>query len=654
MNHADTHHRYLKLLAQSYPSIQAASTEIVKLTAQLSLPKGTEHFVSDIHGEYEAFRHVLKNCSGTIRRKIDDVFGDKLSAEEKRTLATLIYYPEQKMDHLLKTVDDHPAWLRQTLQRLIAICRETATKYPQIRVEGFLPPQWAPIIEEVLQEQEDIEDRRRYYDRLLDSLIATGSARGFINALAELIQRLVIARLHVIGDVYDRGPGAHLIMDDLIAYHTVDIQWGNHDIVWMGAAGGSDACIANVIRMCLRHANLETLEHGYGISLLPLASFALEAYADDPCQPFEPKVSANEDFTRREIRMMTQMHKAMTIIQFKLEGQIIRRRPYYKMADRLLLDNINYKAGTVRIDGADYALIDSHFPTIDPNQPYVLTEGEQLVVERLRRSFLLSKKLQQHVRFLYSNGSMFRVHNGNLLYHGCIALNSDGSFSAFQVDGHAYKGKAFMDLADRMTRQGYFSDDPERKLAGLDMMWYLWCGSQSPLFGKSKMATFERYLLTDKKPQREDRNPYYDFRDREDVVRRILKAFGADPKNGHIVNGHVPVKVKKGERPVKAKGKLIVIDGGFARAYQKKTGIAGYTLVSNSHGLLLAAHQPFESTQTAIEHEIDLDSSTEIIETFPKRRYVKDTDLGHRMQQQIQDLEALLDAYRSGWIQERL
>ena len=644
---------YLRLLSQQYPSIQATSTAIIGLNARLDLAKGTEHFVSDIHGEYEAFGHILKSASGAIRRRIDEILGQALSDQERRNLATLIYYPEQKLPLILATVEDKAAWYRTTLYRLIKICRVVASKYPRTTVEGFLPQHYAALIEELLLEQEEVVDKQDYYRGILETIISTGSARSFIVALAVLIQRLAIARLHVIGDIYDRGPGAHLIMDTLKEYHSVDIQWGNHDVLWMGSAAGSEACIANVLRICLRYGNLETLEDGYGINLRPLASFAIETYADDPCHRFQLRPPSELEFTEHERRMMAQMHKAITIIQLKLEGQIIGRRPQYQMDDRLLLDKIDYKRGTVSLSSTTHRLLDTNFPTVDPEHPYELTTQEKSVVERLKLSFANSNRLQGHVRFLFSRGSMYLVHNGNLLYHGCIPMNRDGTFMAFKVDGREFAAKDFMDRVDRLARQGYFAtDDPDREQYGMDTMWYLWSGAQSPLFGKEKMATFERYFVEDPTTHVEPRNAYYALRDREDVACKILAEFGLDPDTGHIINGHVPVQVKEGEIPIKAGGKLIVIDGGLSKAYQQKTGIAGYTLVFNSYGLLLAAHQPFESTQKAIEEELDIDSETRILESNTVRIRVRDTDLGQEIQRWIEELNALLDAYRTGLIKE--
>jgi len=644
--------RYLKLLAQQYHSIRTASTEIINLSAILELPKGTEHFVSDIHGEYESFLHVLRNGSGSIKRRIEEIFEDTLSDQEKRNLATLIYYPEQKMAVVLKRIEDKDKWFRQNLFHLIKLCRIYSSKYTRNKVRKALPKDFSYIIQELLHEQESIKNRQHYYSSIIDSIIDTDRAEAFIIALARLIQRLTITRLHVIGDIYDRGPGAHIIMDTLLKHHAVDFQWGNHDIVWMGAAAGSEACIANVIRVSLRYSNMETLENGYGISMLPLISLAMDVYGDDPCEQFRPK-DAESEFTEYEQLLMARMHKAITIVQLKLEGQIIQRRPQYYMDDRLLLDKIDFVNQTISINNKIYELVDAHLPTIDPKDPYRLSEHEKAVMERLVISFQNSERLQEHVRFLFSKGSMYLAYNGNLLYHGCIPLTRSGRLRHFTLDGRDHGPKAFMDRLERLARQGYFAeDDSEEKQYGMDTMWYLWSGSQSPLFGKSKMATIERYFIEDPATHKEAMNPYYKYRTNDKVLDQILEEFNIDPETGHIINGHVPVKVRKGESPVKAGGKLLVIDGGFSKAYQAQTGIAGYTLIFNSYGLILAAHQPFVSTQKAIEEEVDIHSKTKVLHKNTNRLRVCDTDNGKEIQQKINDLKQLLEAYRSGLIKE--
>lgn len=652
MPHSDQDLRYLKLMANQYPSIRSASTEIINLSAILELPKGTEHFVSDIHGEYEAFSHVIRNGSGSIKRRIEEVFEYTMDENEKKNLATLIYYPEQKLPVILKDIDNPAAWYRKTLFQLIKLCRIYSSKYTRSRVRKSLPKDFNYIIEELLHEQESTKNRQEYYSSIIQTIIETDRAGAFITALAGLIQRLTISRLHIIGDVYDRGPGAHIIMDELMNHHAVDFQWGNHDIVWMGAASGSEACIANVIRVSLRYSNMETLENGYAISMLPLVSLAVDIYGDDPCDLFRPK-DASDQFTESEQIMMARMQKAITIIQLKLEGQIIKRRPHYHMNDRLLLDKMNLENGTVKIGENLYPLKDTHFPTLNPEDPYRLSEQEKAVMEKITLSFKNSERLQKHVRFLFSKGSMYESINGNLLYHGCIPLTSKGKLRHFTFDGKDLGPKQFMDHLERLARQGYFAkNEPESKLHGQDTMWYLWSGSQSPLFGKDKMATFERYFIEVKKTHKENMNPYYRFRTKTETIKEILSEFGVDPDKGHVINGHVPVEVKKGESPVKAEGKLLVIDGGFAKAYQEKTGIAGYTLIFNSYGLILAAHQSFESTEKAIEEEIDIHSKTKILEHNKKRIRVADTDAGQEIKMRIKDLENLLKAYRSGLIKE--
>ncbi len=644
---------YLKLLSNQYPTLQSVSTAIIQIQAQLDLPKATEHFLSDVHGEYEAFQHVLHHASGLIRRKIENAFGDSLTQQEKRSFGTLIYYPKQKLPLVLQTVDDKHTWYYETIGRLIRVGRGMASKYSRAWVQQTLPPVWGSILNELLYEQEHIENKKNYYQSLLNSVISTGSAQSIIVELAQLIQRLAIAHLHIVGDIYDRGPGAHLIMDRLMEYHSIDIQWGNHDILWMGAAVGGEPCIANTIRMCLRYGIVDTLQH-YRISLLPLISLAMDSYGDDPCDIFFPKLPKNQKADENEKALMAKMHKAITILQFKLEGQLIQKCPQFEMDGELLLDKIDYDQGTIQIRGQSYPLTDTHFPTINPDSPYELSEKEQEVIEKLKLNFTTSEPLQKHVRFLYSHGSIYCSYNGNLLYHGCIPMLEDGSFQEAEVEGKTVSGRALLDRFDYFARQAYFeTDDLDLKQKGVDMLWYLWCGANSPLFGKHKMATFERHFIADPSTHEERRNPYYRLRNEYDVACKILREFGLDSEMGHIVNGHVPVKVKKGERPVKGGGKLVVIDGGFAEAYQPKTGIAGYTLVYDSYGLLLATHPTFDSTQKAIEQELDVDCPIEILERNPVRMRVKNTDLGKQLTQQIKELQMLAHAYQSGLLQEK-
>ena len=645
---------YLELLSRDYPNTQSAATEIINLSAILNLPKGTEHFLSDLHGESEAFLHMLKNGSGVIADKIQILFGEELSEEQRRELATLIYYPEEKLSMLTRHLANPGEWYREKLFQLVRICRLTASKYTRSKVRKALPEKFAYIIEELLHEQEFDDNKNAYYQSILDTIISTGRADDFIIAISGVIQQLAIDRLHILGDIFDRGPGAHLIMDRLMAYHNVDIQWGNHDILWMGAAAGSEACMANAVRISLRYGNMRTLEDGYGISLLPLATFAMETYGNDPCERFMPR-STTDEYTQNECLLLARMHKAISIIQFKLEGQIVMRRPQYRMQHRLLLDKIDKARGTIRLDGVEHQLLDAHFPTLDLDHPYELTEQENAVTERLQISFRSSDRLQKHVRFLFSHGSMYLICNDNLLYHGCIAMNEDGTFRDFIVDGEGYGGKAFMDRLEQLARQGFFTrENNEAKRYGQDAMWYLWSGDISPLYGKDKMATFERHFIAEKDTHTEINDIYYTFRDSETFCRRVLEEFGLDPEQSRIINGHVPVKVKKGESPIKANGRMIVIDGGLSSAYQPETGIAGYTLIYNSHGMRLVSHRPFVSRQKAVEENLDIHSTTLVLETRTERIRIRDTYTGRLLMRRIEELRALLSAYRSGRIKTHL
>ena len=643
--------RYLDRLSELYPTIGAASTEIINLEAIMNLPKGTEHFLTDIHGEYEAFNHVLKNGSGTVRRKIDDVFGNTLSRQDKQSLATLIYYPAEKMSRILQTEENPDDWYKITLYRLIEICRRAASKYTRSKVRKALPKEFAYVLEELLTERAEMQDKEFYYDAIVQTIIRVGRAKQFIIALSELIQRLSIDHLHIVGDIFDRGPGPHIIMDKLMDYHSIDIQWGNHDVLWMGAAAGQAGCIANVIRICARYGNMDILEDGYGINMLPLATFAMNTYADDPCTCFALKGS--DAHSAAEIEMNQKMHKAISVIQFKAEGQIIKRHPEFHLESRNLLHRIDFEKGTIRMNGKDYQMLDMNFPTIDPKNPYAYTEQEADIMMRLERAFMNCEKLQSHMKFLLAKGGLYKVYNNNLLYHGCVPLNEDGSFREVEIYGKKYKGKALYDALDNYVRKGFVSMDKEEREKGRDLMWYNWLHENSPLFGKDKMATFERYFLAEKETHKEKKNPYYYMLENEAVVDRILKEFDLEVKGAHIINGHVPVKSKDGESPIKCGGKLLVIDGGFSRAYQKETGIAGYTLIYNSYGLILAAHDPFESTEAAIENESDIHSVTRMVQWIPERTSVGDTDIGRELKEKIADLEKLLEAYYSGEIVER-
>ena len=646
--------KYLERLAEIYPTIASASTEIINLSSILNLPKGTEHFITDIHGEYEAFSHVLKNGSGSVRKKIDEVYGRTLSEEDVKELATLIYYPREKIDlvRIGKNENELNDWYKIMLYRLISICKHSASKYTRSKVRKALPPDFAYVIEELITEKSDVQDKEDYYGEIVKTIIRIGRADVFLIALSELIQRLVVDHLHILGDIYDRGSGADDIMDKLESYHSLDIQWGNHDIVWMGAAAGQKVCLCNVIRICARYGNLDMLEDGYGINLLPLASFSDRVYKHDPCSCFELKQCGESDMSSEEARLNLKMHKAISIIQFKLEGELIARRTQFNMDDRRMLHRIDYEKGTITLDGKTYPMLDMNFPTIDPKDPYRLTPEEETVVDRLQSAFRHCERLQRHMRLLLNRGSLYKVFNGNLLFHGCIPLNEDGSFKEVDVYGKKYRGRALYDVLDSYVRQAFFSVDPIASERGKDIIWWIWCNEDSPLFGKHKMATFERYFLADKATHEEVKIPYYRLIDNEKTVDSILAEFGLTGEHSHIINGHVPVR--KGESPMKCGGKVLVIDGGFSRAYQGETGIAGYTLIFNSWGMMLVAHDPFTSAEDAIRTGSDIHSDRVMVEQMPQRLKVGDTDAGKRLKERIGELEELLEAYRSGVIVEKM
>lgn len=647
--------RYLQLLARCFPTIADASTEIINLEAILNLPKGTEHFLSDLHGEDQAFDHVLRNASGAVKRKVNEIFSNTLRDQEKKDLCTLIYYPEEKLELVREKERDLDDWYRVTLNQLVRVCRNVSSKYTRSKVRKALPKEFSYIIQELLHESTVEPNKSAYVDQIIRTIISTGRADDFIIALANLIQRLTIDLLHVIGDIYDRGPGAHLIMDILCDYHNFDIQWGNHDLLWMGAAAGNRACVANVIRMCLRFGNMATLEDGYGINLLPLATFAMEIYGDDPCTLFLPQTKfADNGMDEKTEHLLAQMHKAMTILQFKLEGEIIRRRPEFGMDDRLLLNHLDLRQGTVEVEGKAYPLADTHFPTVDPAVPYRLTEGEQELIEKISHSFECSEKLKKHMRCFFRHGSMYQVCNSNLLFHASIPMNVDGSFKQVRILDQEYAGKALLDKVDQLVREAYFkTGEPEELSFASDYLWYLWCGPDSPLFDKSKMATFERAFIADAETHKEEKGAYYALRTEEEICDKILDEFDVVGEHRHIINGHVPVRSVKGENPIKANGKMLVIDGGFSRPYHSQTGIAGYTLVYHSRGFQLVQHEPFESRAKAIEEGLDIKSTLIMVELSAHRQMVKDTDQGAELRSQIKELEKLLYAYRNGSIKEK-
>ena len=649
--------RYLQLLAQSFPTVAEASTEIINLEAILNLPKPTEHFISDPHGESDAFNHVLRNASGYVKRKVEELFSDELKKAQKKELCTLIYYLEQKLQLIKETTEDLHEFYRTTLVCLVKVCREVSSKYTRSKIRKELPKAFGYIIEELLHEGYSGvgEKKHRYYQMIIESIIDTQRADEFIIEICKLIQRLAIDRLHLLGDIFDRGAGAHLIMDTLMNYRHWDIVWGNHDIEWMGAAAGNRACICNVLRLTLRYENLATLEDGYGINLMPLATFALDTYANDPCDQFAlVDLGRETDLDDKTRRLYALMHTAITIIQFKEEAHIIDRRPEYGMEDRKMLHRINYEKGTIELDGKDYILLDNNFPTINPQDPYALTEEEEMLMQRITHSFRTSDKLQRHVKCLLTHGGMYAISNSNLMYHASIPLNEDASLKEVEIKGNRYKGIDLMKQTGYVVREAFSNDvTAEDKNYACDYLWYLWCGPNSPLFDKDRMTTFERYFIADKATHKEAKGYYYIYNNDEKVIDSILDNFGVEGEHRHIINGHVPVRTIKGETPVKANGKLLVIDGGFSKAYQPKTGIAGYTLTYHSRGLELVQHQPFRSAQDAIKTGADIKSTTQIVELNSKRMYVKDTDKGKLIAAQIDNLKRLLIAYRNGYIKEQ-
>ena len=651
--------KYLRLLAKSFPTEQSACTEIINLEAILNLPKGTEHFICDLHGEYEAFEHVLRNGSGVIRQKVEMIFGATLTESEIRELCTLIYYPEDKIRAVrttLRTRAKMQEWYRVMLMRIIQVMAICSTKYTRSKVRKALPKEYSYIVEELLHEWiEDNQNKRRYMMSIVDTIIATGRADHFIATICNVIHRLVIDSLHIIGDIYDRGPGAHLIMETLCNYHNYDIQWGNHDIVWMGAAAGSRACVANVLRLCFRYANLSTLEDGYGINLLPLTTFAMETYADDPCTLFRPKKNEYEQLPESQLALIAKLHKAIAVIQFKQEKLVIDRNPEFGMDDRNVLHLIDFKKGTIRLGGKDYPLRDTNFPTIDPDDPYKLTPAELEILEGVTRSFETSEKLRRHIACFLNHGSLYLVRNSNLLFHGSVPMNPDGSFREMMIQGKPYAGKKLFDKIDQMVRNAYYTrEETPRRQAGQDFIWYLWCGPVAPTFDKDRMATFERYFVADKEPQKETNGAYKELKNRADICEKILREFGVtDMRHAHIINGHIPVKTIKGESPIRADGKLLMIDGGYSKAYQPETGIAGYTLIYNSQSLKLVQHAPFSTREMAVKYGLDILSETKVLEFEESRRYVRDTDQGAELKEQIDDLYQLLDAYRNGSIRSK-
>ncbi len=647
--------RYLKLLAREYPTVQAASTEIINLQAILNLPKGTEHFISDIHGEYEAFLHILNSCSGVIKEKIDDVFASSMPKTERDQLATLIYYPQEKLELIARREPDPDEWYRITLHRLIEVCRLVSSKYTRSKVRKALPKDYAYIIDELLHTHWEETDKKEYFENIISTILSIGRAPSFITALCQVIKRLAVDHMHIVGDLFDRGPRADIILDSLMDYHSVDIQWGNHDILWMGAASGSRTLVATVLSNSIHYNNLEVIETGYGISLRPLSIFANEVYQNCDTHRFAVKLTGEdkEHVSQKDQLLSARMHKAITVILFKLEGQKILRHPEYAMEDRLLLDKIDYAGRCITIGGVTYPLEDCDFPTVDPADPYTLTEEEEQVIDQLTASFRRSEKLQKHVRFLYSKGSMYLCYNGDLLFHGCIPMTEDGRLMSFTIGGKERSGRDFLNYAEKAARKAYYDapGSPERQ-NGMDFLWWLWAGRNSPIFGRDRMTTFERRLIKDESAWTEPKNAYYALYQDPAVCDMLLGEFGLEGPHCHIINGHIPVKAKKGESPIKGGGKLIVIDGGFCKAYQPTSGIAGYTLIFNSWCFRIVSHQPFAGRQDAIENDHDIGNSSDVFERLSSRMRISQTDIGRTLQAQSDDLCRLLEAYRSGAVTE--
>ena len=645
--------RYLQLLSRQYPTVQDASTEIINLQAILNLPKGTEHFISDIHGEHEAFLHILNSCSGEVKEKLDELFGSTLSQRDRNELATLIYYPSEKLALVSDENEDMEEWYRITLHRLIQVCRWVGLKYTRNKVRAAMPKSYAQIIDELLHTQHDEQERRAHYENMVSTIIRIGQAGPVIEAVCMCIKKLTVDHLHIVGDIFDRGPRADIVLDSIMDTPNVDIQWGNHDILWMGAASGSRTLVATVLANSIHYNNLDVIETGYGISLRPLSIFANEVYADTDTHCFKVKLMENDEATEKDRLLSERMHKAITVILFKLEGQKILRRPEFGMDDRLILDKIDYETKTVTLDGVPYTLEDCDFPTVDPKDPYTLTPDEKHVIEQLTDSFRHSEKLQRHVRFLFSKGGLYKVFNGNLLFHGCIPMDKNGELLSFRIGGKDRIGKDFLDYAEKTSRKAYYDKrgTPERQF-GLDFMWWLWCGRNSPIFGRDRMTTFERRLIKDQNCWAEPKNAYYTYYNDVSVCEMLLREFSLEGPHCHIINGHVPVKAGKGESPVKGGGKLVVIDGGFCKAYQPTSGIAGYTLIYNSRNMRIVSHQPFEGRRSAIQKNHDIANESVIFEKMEERVKIAQTDQGRELQERVSNLENLLEAYRSGAVAE--
>ena len=646
---------YLRLLSRQYPTVEAAGTEIIRLQAILNLPKPTEHFMSDIHGEHEAFLHILNSGSGEVKEKLEELFGNSMTRKDRNDLATLIYYPTSKLALVADEEENLDEWYRLTIHRLVDLCRFVSTKHTRAKVRTYMDPDYEQILDELIHLVEEGGSRRDQYENIINTIIQIGQAADVIRAICKVIKSLVVDKLHIVGDIFDRGPRADIVMDSLMTSNNVDIQWGNHDVLWMGAASGSRTLVATVLSNSIRYNNLDVIETGYGISLRPLSIFANEVYKDTNTDQFKVKLTGTDadQYTEKDKLLSARMYKAITIILFKLEGQKVLRRPEFGMADRLLLDKINYEDKTIDLNGKVYPMLDCDFPTVDPANPYELTDEENHVINQLTDSFENSEKLQRHIRFLYSKGGLYKVCNGNLLFHGCIPMSDDGSLMTFTIGGKERSGKAFLDYAEKTARKAYYDKrGSEERQFGMDFLWWLWAGRNSPIFGRDRMTTFERRFIADEATWAEPKNAYYTYYQDRRVCDRLLLEFGLKGEHCHIINGHVPVKVRKGESPIKGGGKLIVIDGGFSRAYQSTSGIAGYTLIYNSRHYRIVSHQPFTSKWNAVHKNDDIRNDSEIFEKMETRMRISDTDEGAELQDRVDMLMMLLDAYRSGAVTE--
>ena len=646
---------YLRLLSKQYPTVQAAGTEIIRLQAILNLPKGTEHFMSDIHGEHEAFLHILNSGSGEVKEKLEELFGNSMTQRDRNDLATLIYYPRSKTALVAEETEDMEEWYRLTIHRLVDLCRHVSTKHTRAKVRSYMNRDYEQIMDELIHLAEEGGSRRDQYENIINTIIQIGQAADIIEAICDVIKALVVDHLHIVGDIFDRGPRADIVMDSLMKAHNVDIQWGNHDVLWMGAASGSRTLVATVLSNSIRYNNLDVIETGYGISLRPLSIFANEVYRDCDTSQFKVKLTGTDadQYTEKDKLLSARMYKAITIILFKLEGQKILRRPEFGMADRLLLDKINYEEKTITIGDKVYPMLDIDFPTVDPANPYELTEEEEHVIRQLTDSFRNSEKLQKHTRFLYSKGGLYKTINGNLLFHGCVPMNADGSFMTFTIGGKERSGKRFLDYAEKTARKAYYDKrGSEERQFGMDFLWWLWTGRNSPIFGRDRMTTFERRFIADKDTWAEPKNPYYTYYENPAYCDKMLAEFGLTGEHCHIINGHVPVKAKKGESPIKGGGKLLVIDGGFSRAYQSTSGIAGYTLIYNSRYYRIVSHQPFAGKWNAVHKNDDIASDSVVFEKLETRMRVSQTDEGDALQTRVDDLLLLLEAYRTGAVTE--